>query len=43
MVNLAKRENEGKWVKLDNPRIRYGIDITERKSHGAAIDALITA
>jgi len=43
MRDFANRENYGKWVKLDNACIRYGIDITERKSHGAAIDAFITA
>jgi DNA polymerase III epsilon subunit len=43
MRDFANRENYGKWVKLDNACIRYGIDISERKSHGAAIDAFITA
>lgn len=43
MKDFANRENDGKWVSLDSACIRYGIDITERKSHGAAIDAFITA
>ncbi|MFA0441387.1 hypothetical protein BCU70_10260 [Vibrio sp. 10N.286.49.C2] len=43
MVDFANRENNGRYVKLDSACIRYGIDISQRKVHGAAIDAELTA
>jgi len=43
MVNFADKENNGKWIKLDSACIRYGIDISQRKIHGAAIDAELAA
>lgn len=43
MVDFANRENNGRYVKLDAACIRYGIDISQRKVHGAAIDAELTA
>ncbi|MGR5554628.1 exonuclease domain-containing protein [Vibrio alfacsensis] len=43
MIDFADRENNGKWIKLDSACIRYGIDISQRKVHGAAIDAELAA
>ena len=43
MIDFANRENNGKYLKLDSACIRYGIDISQRKVHGAAIDAELTA
>lgn len=43
MLDFATKENSGKWIKLDSACIRYGIDISQRKVHGAAIDAELAA
>ena len=32
-----------KWLSLDSACIRYGIDITVRKVHGAIVDAMLAA
>ncbi|WP_068544604.1 exonuclease domain-containing protein [Thalassotalea crassostreae] len=43
MKAVANEINNGKWLKLDNACRRYGIDISQRKIHGALVDAMLAA
>jgi transposase-like protein len=43
MMEVANTINEGRRLKLDQGCRRYGIDISQRKVHGALVDSLITA
>lgn len=43
MMDFANQKNKGKRLSLDNACRRFGIDISERKVHGAVVDAQLTA
>ncbi len=43
MTDVANKYNGGKWLKLDQACRRFDIDISQRKQHGAKIDAELAA